>query len=202
MDDRVERVNGAVMLKTEIRKIYKKKRIELSASDKLKLDDLLLIQFQRLPFSNDVQLLMSYWPLEHHNEMNVLLYTHYLEHAIPGLKVAFPVVDLDTKEMDAVLVHDETDFVENSYGIPEPEDGVVVDPYEIDLVFVPLLAFDLEGYRVGYGKGFYDRFLKKCRENILIVGFSYFGPVERIQDRNQFDVPLKYCITPDKIYEF
>src|SRR3954469_19936012 len=134
----VELVNEIEMLKLDIRKLYKKKRMDLTATDKLKLDDLLLIQFQRLPIGNDVQLLMSYWPLEHHNEMNVLLYTHYLEHSIPGLKVAFPVVDFDTKQMDAVLVHDETDFVENSFGIPEPEDGSLVDPQEIDMVFVPL----------------------------------------------------------------
>ena len=202
MNKMVELVNEMEMLKPDIRKLYKKKRMDLTATDKLKLDDLLLIQFQRLPIGNDVQLLMSYWPLEHHNEMNVLLYTHYLEHSIPGLKVAFPVVDFDTKQMDAVLVHDETDFVENSFGIPEPEDGSLVDPQEIDMVFVPLLAFDQEGYRVGYGKGFYDRFLQKCRKNCLAVGFSYFDPVERIKDRNQFDVPLNYCITPDKIYEF
>ncbi|MCW3106284.1 MAG: 5-formyltetrahydrofolate cyclo-ligase [Segetibacter sp.] len=190
------------MLKQELRKIYKKKRLELSATERMKLDDLLLIQLQNLAFDNNIEVLMSYWPLEHHCEMNTLLYTRYLEHAIPGLKVAFPLVDFETKEMQAILVHDETDFIENPYGIPEPEEGVKVAAEEIDLVFVPLLAFDKNGFRVGYGKGFYDRFLKKCREDVLTIGFSYFDPIDKIEDRNQFDVPLNYCITPQKIYEF
>src|SRR3954454_4600683 len=119
------------MLKQDLRKLYKKKRLELSQTEKMKLDDLLLIQLQNLAFGDNIQTLMSYWPLEHHNEMNTLLYTRYLEHTIPGLQVTFPVVDFETLEMQAVLVHEETDFVENQYGIPEPEDGVTVAAEEI-----------------------------------------------------------------------
>lgn len=190
------------MLKQDIRKLYKKRRLELSVADKMKMDDLLLIQFQNLSFDSNLQVLMSYWPLEQQAEMNTLLYTRYLEHAIPGLKVAFPVVDFVTKEMQAILVHDETDFVENAYGIVEPEEGEKIAAEEIDLVFVPLLAFDKEGFRVGFGKGFYDRFLIKCRKDVISVGFSYFDAIDEIEDRHQFDVPLNYCITPHKIYEF
>ena len=190
------------MLKHELRKIYKKKRNELTLTERLKLDDLLLIQFQHFAFDSSIQLLMSYWPMEQHCEMNTLLYTRYLQHAIPFLKVTFPVVDFGTKEMHPMLVDDETKFVENSYGIYEPEEGDVIAAEELDLVFVPLLAFDKDGFRVGYGKGFYDRFLKKCCSNVITVGFSYFEPVDKIEDRNQFDVPLNYCITPQKIYEF
>ena len=190
------------MLKQDLRNIYKKKRLDLPHSERMKLDDLLLIQFQNISFGDNVEVAMSYWPLEQHGEMNTLLYTRYLEHTIPGLKVTFPVIDFEARDMRPILVHDETDFVENKYGIPEPEEGEEITPEAIDLVFVPLLAYDKEGFRVGYGKGFYDRFLKKCREDIITIGFSYFEPVERIEDRNQFDVPLNYCITPDKIYEF
>lgn len=190
------------MLKQDLRKIYKKRRVELSQTDRMKMDDLLLIQFQHLAFDHNIRVLMSYWPLEHHCEMNTLLYTNYLEHSIPGLQVGFPVVNFETKEMQAILVHDETDFVENAYGIPEPEEGSAILAEDIDLVFVPLLAFDQQGFRVGYGKGFYDRFLKKCREDVITVGFSYFEPVDKIEDTNQYDVPLNYCITPHKIYAF
>lgn len=190
------------MLKNELRKLFKKKRLELSQTERIKQDDLLLIQLQNLYFDSETEILMSYWPIERHFETNTLLYTNYLEHSIPGLKVTFPVINAETSEMQAVLVHEETDFIENEYGIPEPEEGERIENIEIDLVFVPLLAFDKAGYRVGYGKGFYDRFLQKCREDIITIGFSYFDPVDEIEDRNQFDVPLKYCITPHKIYEF
>jgi 5-formyltetrahydrofolate cyclo-ligase len=190
------------MLKQELRKIYKQKRLELSATERLKLDDLQLIQLQRLPLENHIQLILTFWPLEQHGEMNTHLYTRYLEHAIPNLEVAFPVINFSAREMNAVLVNDDTEFVENEYGIHEPEEGEVVPPEEIDLVFVPLLSFDTNGYRVGYGKGFYDRFLKKCRPDVITVGFSYFDPIDNIEDRNQYDVPLNFCITPHKIYEF
>lgn len=190
------------MVKKELRKLYKQKRLALSATDRLKLDDLMLIQLQRLSFNNNVKVVMSFWPLENHGEMNTHLYTRYLELAIPDLKVAFPVIDFSTNQIHAVSVNDDTEFVENKYGISEPEEGGEVPPHEIDLVFVPLLAFDKNGYRVGYGKGYYDRFLQHCREDVITVGFSYFEAVDKIDDTHQFDIPLNYCITPHKIYEF
>ena len=190
------------MTKKELRAVYKEKRLALSATDKLKLDDLLLIQLQRLPLPNNIRVLVSYWPLEHHAEVNTHLFTRYMEHAIPALRVCYPVVDFAAREMKAILVHDETDFVENEQGIPEPEEGDEIDAADIDMIFVPLLAYDTKGYRVGYGKGFYDRFLKKCRTDVLTVGFSYFQPVDNIDDKNQFDVPLSFCIIPEQVYEF
>lgn len=194
--------NSNFMTKQELRKVYKQKRLALSATERLKLDDLFLIQLQRMPLHNDILCMMSFWPLEHHGEMNMHLYTRYLEHAFPGLNITFPVIEFSSGEMHAVLVNDDTEFIENKFGIPEPEEGEEVAPEELDLILVPLLAFDTNGYRVGYGKGFYDRFLKKCRNNVITIGFSYFDAIEKISDTNQFDVPLNYCITPHKIYEF
>lgn len=190
------------MTKQEIRKLYKQKRLALTPPEKLKLDDLLLIQLQRVSFDINIQTVMTFWPLENHGEMNTHLYTRYLELTIPGLKVAFPVADFLVNDMHAVVVNEETEFVENKYGISEPQEGEEILPNEIDLVFVPLLAFDQNGYRVGYGKGFYDRFLESCRHDVITVGFSYFEAVDKIDDTHQFDVPLDYCITPHKIYEF
>lgn len=190
------------MTKQEIRKLYKQKRLALFPAEKLKLDDLLLIQLQRLSFDNNIKTVMTFWPLENHGEMNTHLYTRYLELTIPGLKVAFPVTDFLVNEMQAVVVNEETEFAENKYGIFEPQQGEEILPNEINVIFVPLLAFDQNGYRVGYGKGFYDRFLERCREDVITVGFSYFEAVDKIDDTHQFDVPLDYCITPYKIYEF
>jgi 5-formyltetrahydrofolate cyclo-ligase len=104
--------------------------------------------------------------------------------------------------MSAIMVDDETAFEENKYGITEPVDGEVIDPQEIDMVLVPLFAFDKNGNRVGYGKGYYDRFLKNCREDVILVGISYFEPVEKIYDTHDYDVPLNFCITPQNLYEF
>ncbi len=190
------------MTKQQLRHLYKQKRLDLSPSQQLKLDDLLLIQFQRLALPEKMQTLLSYWPIEKFREVNTYLYTRYLQFAIPNLQLAYPVVDGDG--MKAVLTDDDTEFVENMYGIPEPveHETNVLLPKDIDLIFVPLLAFDNNGFRVGYGKGYYDRFFPQCRANICKVGFSYFHPVDKIDDTHHYDVSLNYCITPERIYEF
>lgn len=104
------------------------------------------------------------------------------------------------------LVHyqltDATVFRTSKWGIPEPVSGVQVPDEQLEVVFLPLLAFDLEGYRVGYGGGFYDRFLAGCRKDVLKVGLSYFEPVAKISDRNAMDIPMDYCVTPEKTYSF
>lgn len=105
-------------------------------------------------------------------------------------------------ELVHYLLTDATVFSISQWGIPEPVSGIEVAPEQLEVVFLPLLAFDLKGYRVGYGGGFYDRFLAKCREDIVKVGLSFFDPVEEISDRSPHDIPMDYCVTPEKIYSF
>ncbi len=190
------------MTKKELRKIYKEKRLALSAREILKQDDLLLIQFQRLSFNDDVKILLTYSPILHQAEFDTQLLTRYLFHSLPGLQVAFPVVDVIENTLLPFLTNADTEFINSIYAIAQPVNGTLIEPTEIDVVFVPLLAFDEQGYRVGYGKGYYDRFLKQCRNDVITIGISYFDPVDKIEDTNQFDVPLNYCITPHRLYEF
>lgn len=70
------------------------------------------------------------------------------------------------------------------------------------MVFVPLLAFDKNGDRVGYGKGFYDKFLKECKPEIIKIGLSFFEPEEKIDGIFEEDIKLDYCVTPNEIYTF
>jgi 5-formyltetrahydrofolate cyclo-ligase len=189
------------MTKKELREHYRQKRLAITEKEKIKLDDLLLIQFQQLSFS-DVHVLLTYAPMPHTAEPDVHLCERYLQHRIPGLQVAYPVVDFATHTMHAVLVNEETEFAQNPYKIEEPTDGEAVQPEAIDIIFIPLLVCDKKGHRAGYGKGFYDRYLNQCREEVLKIGFSYFEPVETISDIHAFDIPLNYCITPHQIYEF
>lgn len=165
------------------------------------MDDLLLIQFQQWPLE-DIQTVLSYMPINSKAEISTQLMTDYLAFRIPSLRLAFPVMDKSENVFQALAVDDNTEFLENEYGIAEPVAGEEISADEIDIVFVPLLAYDKKGFRVGYGKGFYDRFLSGCREDIVKIGFSFFGPEEAIDDINDFDVPLSICITPNKIYEF
>ena len=189
------------MTKQQLRKIYLEKRMNISSKEKLKSDDLMLIQLQRLAF-DDARVLMNYFPMEEKNEPNTLLFSDYLRHAIPNLEIAFPKADFTTNEMQAILINEATVYQKNNYKITEPLSGKIVDEKDIDIMFVPLVICDSKGFRVGYGKGFYDKFLNRCRENIIKIGFCYFAPIEEISDVQQFDIPLNYCITPESVYEF
>lgn len=110
--------------------------------------------------------------------------------------------DFSNNSMTNYLLTDNTVLRVNPYGIPEPEGGFVVADDQIDVVFVPLLAFDLNGNRVGYGKGFYDKFLSQCRKDVVKVGISFFEAEENILGVSDTDIRLDYCVTPNKIYEF
>ena len=189
------------MTKEALRQLYRQKRQEIHSHCKLQLDDLLLIQFQHLVFEN-IRVLMTYWPMANQAEPNTHLFSGYLRHMIPGLQITYPVADFSAYAMHATLIDEDTVYHTNVYGITEPADGTVIGKDQVDMVFVPMLICDEKGYRVGYGKGFYDRFLAGCREDVLKIGFSYFEPVKNIDDTQSFDVPLNYCITPETIYEF
>ncbi len=100
------------------------------------------------------------------------------------------------------LLLDNTLIKNNRLNIPEPVDGIEVKETSLDVVFVPLLAFDSSGHRVGYGQGYYDIFLRKCRPNIIKVGLSFFEAEDIITDSTADDVALNYCVTPNMIYSF
>jgi 5-formyltetrahydrofolate cyclo-ligase len=189
------------MLKKEIRNLFRQKRDEISSTDKMKWDDLLLIQFQTidLPF---IDYVLSFYPIEENNEVDTFLITDHLYFKNPGLNICYPKTDLRNLTMQAIICQADSIFEANEYNIPEPLDNEVAKPTLLDIVIVPVLAFDLEGNRVGYGKGFYDRYLKQCRKDCLKIGLSYFEPVDAIEDRDEFDVPLDLCITPQRTYVF
>lgn len=100
------------------------------------------------------------------------------------------------------LLTDSTKLVASKWGVPEPVDGIEIPEEKIDVVIVPLLAFDKSGNRVGYGAGFYDNFLSKCKPNVIKVGLSLFEAEDDISDLDKNDIPLNYCVTPNTIYSF
>jgi 5-formyltetrahydrofolate cyclo-ligase len=100
------------------------------------------------------------------------------------------------------LLTDSTLLKPNSWGIPEPVEGIEISPLKLNVIFVPLLAFDKKGHRVGYGKGYYDLFLSQCKKEAIFIGLSMFDAEERIEDVGPRDIPLNYCVTPNRTYSF
>ena len=189
------------MRKEEARSIYREKRKNLSDAERLKADDLMLIQFQKIELPH-IDRLLSYWPIEENNEPNMHLSNDYIEFKNPAIKFLYPKADFEKLAMEAVEVNADTAFQKNGWNIYEPIDGTMTDAPAIDMIFVPLLIFDKRGYRVGYGKGFYDKYLQRCKPDCLKVGFCYFEPVDVIEGTREFDVPLNLCITPNNAYVF
>jgi 5-formyltetrahydrofolate cyclo-ligase len=112
------------------------------------------------------------------------------------------VSDINSNLLTHYIVNKDTIYKENLFRIPEPTNGLKISENEIDLVLVPMFLFDEKGHRVGYGKGYYDRFLREVNDNCVKVGVNFFGPIDSIDDADQFDVELDYCITPEKVYQF
>ena len=77
-----------------------------------------------------------------------------------------------------------------------------VEPKEIDLVIVPGVAFDIRGNRLGYGGGFYDRFLPNTRKNTTLVALAYELQVSSDVYRAEHDVPIHILITEERLLYF
>jgi 5-formyltetrahydrofolate cyclo-ligase len=120
----------------------------------------------------------------------------------PLIKVVIPKVDIHGGQLAHYQYDQQIELIKNQYGIDEPKSGNQVTENEIDMVLIPLLAFDRKGYRVGFGKGYYDKFLSRCRKDVLKVGLSFFEPVDAIEDITGYDIPMDFCITPKENFIF
>jgi 5-formyltetrahydrofolate cyclo-ligase len=187
------------MLKSEIRALFKEKRkglsfLEINRISK-QITDLIFEQFD---FKN--KQVSIFLPIEKHKE-----YDSYplLEELI--IQGAIPIISKSNFEDCSLLLfrYENVSQLEvNSFGIPEPKYGTIVPEIFLNIVFVPLLAVDKMGNRVGYGKGFYDKLLAKCSPECLFIGISLFDEFVEINDLNSFDIPLHCCFTPNCYYEF
>ncbi|MDA9069791.1 5-formyltetrahydrofolate cyclo-ligase [Algibacter sp.] len=187
------------MTKKELRKTYKAHRKDLSENQ---IEDLSLAisnQLLKLPIW-DNSFYHIFLAIEEQKEVN----TDYVLNILSGKdkNILISKSDFETGNMTHFLLTDSTLIKKNDYNIPEPIDGIEISNDKIEVVFVPLLAFDTKGNRVGYGKGFYDRFLANCKPETVKIGLSFFDPEDEINDIFESDVRLDYCVTPNKNYAF
>lgn len=187
------------MTKKEARSLYKEKRLSLTDSQRRKMEDLILIEFQKVDLVIPDRI-MTYAGNEKLLEYDPGLIDRFCTFRNPMATFAFPRMVEDG--LNAIIVGEGTEFLPNRFGIEEPVGGTIIEASQIDLAFIPLLAFDKKGCRVGYGKGYYDKFLSKARPDLIKIGFSFFEAEESINDTNDFDIPLDICVTPFQTYHF
>ena len=190
------------MLKRNLRSEALLKQRALEVRERVRLSaDISRNLFSNVDFSV-FSLVHIFLSIERNNEIETGRIIRTLRNDFPKIEIAVPCVVAGSPILENRLIGENTKISDSSWGIPQPTDGEIVDPATIDAVIVPLLAFDRRGHRVGYGKGFYDRFLSKCRTDCLKIGVSYFDPVDAITDINENDVPLNYCSTPSEFFGF
>ena len=188
------------MTKQQARAEFLQRRLALPAADKQALTLQILECFQGFHFPT-LRMVHVYRPIAAKKEVDTLPFVRHLEALFPGLILVVPRIS-GAGSLEHITWDAETLFAPNAWDIPEPLEGAAVSPRDLDLVLVPLLAFDRNGFRVGYGKGFYDRFLATCRPDVLKVGLSLFEAVDVLEDRAEFDIPLSIGVTPTTLYEF
>jgi 5-formyltetrahydrofolate cyclo-ligase len=187
------------MTKPELRKKYKSLRTELSLQQ---------VEDQSLAIANHL-LQLNIWDksfyhvflsIEEQKEIN----TEYILNILAGKdkNVVISKSNFDDISMTHYLLTDNTKIKKNDYNIPEPVDGIEIKSSQIDVVFIPLLAFDNSGNRIGYGKGFYDRFLKQCKPETIKIGLSFFDAEDEIFEVTEDDIELDYVVTTNKVYRF
>ena len=186
------------MTKEALRQHYKSLRASL---DPLNVAD------QSIAIANQV-LQLPIWEFTNYHiflpiEQKVEVDTSYLLSVLQGKdkSIILSKSNFDTHTMQHILLQENTPIAVSKFGIPEPQKGIEVEASSIEVVFVPLLAFDKQGHRVGYGKGFYDRFLRQCGPNTRFVGLSFFAPENKIPSAPH-DIALDYCVTPKNTYTF
>lgn len=187
------------MLKKELRQKYRTLRNQLSETE---------IEEKSLAIANTLLQLPIWDRMYFHIFLSIVenkeVDTEFILHVLAGKdkEIVISKSDFKTKNMTHFLLTDATRFQKNQYHIPEPVDGIEIPVTKIDVVFIPLLTYDKKGNRVGYGKGFYDKFLTQCKPETIKIGLSFFEPEEWITDIWESDMLLDYCVTPNMIYTF
>lgn len=187
------------MDKSALREKYRQLRLQLPPGELERLSEVIVEQ-TLTHFQLSEKTISLFLPIELQKEINTYLLWERARNV--GATVAIPKSNFDTMEMRHYLF-EHTDQLEiNDKGIPEPKKGKIIAADRFDIVFVPLLAADKQGNRVGYGKGFYDRFLRKCSPSCQFVGLHYFDLEDKIEDVLPTDIRLNAIVTPEKVIRF
>jgi len=192
---------GNIILKKDIvRKKYLKKRQELSSSKFEEESDQLVQKTIELIKKYKPECIHCFLPIHSKNEINTIPIIQYCWKN--NINVVVPVSNFEDGTLKNAEFRPHTKTKQTKNNITEPIDPIWKKNDNIDIVITPLLAFDPKGHRVGYGKGFYDRFFASLQKDTKRIGISLFKPCKGIENISEQDIPLTHCVTLNKIYFF
>lgn len=185
------------MTKSELRSIYRNKRKELSSEEVNDISFRILDNLKSMKIWEN-STFHVFIPILNQNEINTLPVIEYLFQQ--KKQVIVPKIDGD--QMLSCLIDNNTEFETGKFSVPEPKYFQLINPKLIDVIFMPMMICDKKGNRVGYGGGYYDRFLMECKNDITKIGLNFFEPVDEIPEVYETDMPLDYCVTGTGIVSF
>ena len=183
--------------KTVLRALFLEKRLALSKAVHEARSFTIANHCLQLPIW-DQEYIHLFLPIEGKAEIDTTLILTLLQGR--DKQVVLPKVNGNS--LQHILLTDSTKLRKNQWGILEPEQGIEVPVRQLDVVFIPLLAWDKKGQRVGYGKGFYDSFLADCKQAVIKIGLSLFEGINEIEGTRPEDVQMDYCVHPEGITAF
>ncbi len=183
------------------RNVYLRRRQQLSADLYHQLNGRLFAQFRKVDLKN-VTFLHTFLPILKQKEPDTYPLIEYIRQQYPQIKLVVSKSGLEDNSLEHHLLCPEDPLAENRWGIPEPMRNNPVDVRLLDLIIVPLLVCDLYGNRIGYGKGYYDRFLRACRKDARCIGLGFFDPLKDPIEADLHDVALNGYVSPDGMYTF
>ena len=159
------------MKKKELRETYKQKRKDLSLDEIEKLQENIYQQIYNVDISEvrNVHLFLS---MKKFKEIDTEPLINYFRSK--NKRIVVSTCNFEDNSLSHFYFDENTILELNKFGVPEPVNAKEVTENELDIIFVPMLISDEKKYRVGYGKGYYDRFLSKCRKDALKIGLNFF----------------------------
>lgn len=190
------------MTKEVLRTAFLAKRKSLTADEVARLSQCIATNFfnyfEQNGLADTTTTIHTFLPIKRRHEVDTWCIINPLWTNYSHIHISVPVTDEYNNQLLNYTLFPGTPLVANRLGIPEPAIGsrYETDLSQIGIVLIPLLAFDKQGHRVGYGGGYYDRFLANCRPDCLKVGLSLFEAVDEITDVESTDIKLDVYITP------
>jgi len=184
-------------MKKDLRTAILARRLALAPAEVAGKSAVIQAKLWQLPAFRTARVLMAYVACRNEVETEKLIRDALLE----GKRVVLPVTDVRRKMICARLISRyPEDLVAGPFGIPEPAAFCpLVAREELDLVLVPGVAYDIKGYRLGYGGGYYDRFLPGLRPNAVTVGLAYDFQVVSTVYPEAHDWPVAFVITEKRV---
>jgi len=186
--------------KSDLRNKYRIRRKSLAPEERSALSmSIAQKAIAYIESQSDISHVHIFLPITKLNEINTLPLIEKLLQK--GLTLYTSATDFSTQKMSTIKLLAPLETREDRFGIPVPVRREAADVNDIQMVLIPLLAYDLEGNRLGYGMGFYDRFLESLTQEVVKAGVSFFPP-EKVIPSEVHDIKLDICFTAKEVYQF